>query len=120
MKSNNKLNNTSILIIDNNAKISPIWLIELGKLLLAGKKNDNNNRKIEDIKKKESNNLVLVLLINKPIDKNSAIDDKLWDKGITIALYKPLEFEDNIEWKVKFKCNIEDNAIVFFKSWYLK
>jgi len=43
MKSNNKLNNTSILIIDNNAKISPIWLIELGKLLLAGKKNDNNN-----------------------------------------------------------------------------
>ena len=64
MKSNNKLNNTSILIIDNNAKISLIWLIELGKLLLAGKKNDNNNRKIEDIKKNPSNNLVLVLLIN--------------------------------------------------------
>ncbi len=45
----------------------------------------NNNRKIEDIKKNVSNNLVLVLLINKPINKESPIDDKLWDKGITIA-----------------------------------
>ena len=71
--------------MDNNAKSSPIWLIELGKLLLDSKKNDNNNRKIEDIKNKASINLVLVLLINKPINKESPIDDKLWDNGITIA-----------------------------------
>ncbi len=71
------MNNTSIEINDNNAKISPIELIELGKLLLASKQNDNNNRKIEDIKKNASNNLVLVLLINKPINKESPIDDKL-------------------------------------------
>jgi|TARA_B100000446_G_C10446213_1_gene303464 hypothetical protein len=51
--------------------------MELGKLLLASKKNDNNNLKIEDIKKNASNNLVLVLLINKPINKESPIDDKL-------------------------------------------
>ena len=71
------MNNTSIEINDNNAKISPIELIELGKLLLASKQNDNNNRKIEDIKKNASNNLVLVLLINNPINKESPIDDKL-------------------------------------------
>ena len=59
----------SIEIIETNANISPVWLIELGKLLLAGKKNDNNNRKLEGIKKNESINLVLVLLINKPINK---------------------------------------------------
>ena len=51
--------------------------MELGKLLLASKKNDNNNLKIEDIKKNASNNLVLVLLINKPINKEGPIDDKL-------------------------------------------
>ena len=84
-KRKNKLNNTSIEIIERSAKISPIWLMELGKLLLASKKNDNNNRKIEDIKKNASIHLVLVLLINKPINKESPIDDKLWDKGITIA-----------------------------------
>ena len=39
-KRKNKLNNTSIEIIDNNAKISPIELIGLGKLLLASKKNN--------------------------------------------------------------------------------
>ena len=50
--------------------------MELGKLLLASKKNDNNNLKIEDIKKNASNNLVLLLLINKPINKESPIDDK--------------------------------------------
>ena len=81
----NRLNNISIEIIDNNAKTSPIWLIELGKLLLASKKNNNNNRKVEDIKKNASDNLVLVLLINKPINKESPIDDKLWDNEIIIA-----------------------------------
>ena len=84
MKRKNKLNSRSIEINDNNANISPIWLIELGKLLLESKKNDNNNRKIEDIKNNESINLVLVLLMSKPINKESAIDDKLWDKGIII------------------------------------
>ena len=93
----NKQNNASIEIIDNNARISPIKLIEPGKLLLANKKNNNNNRKIEDIKNNESNNLVLVLLINKPINKNKPIDDKLCDKEIIIAQKIPLEFKDNIE-----------------------
>ena len=77
MKIQNKLNNTSIEIIARYAKISPIELIELGKLLLASKKNNNNNLKIGDIKKNASNNLVLVLLINKPINKEGPIDDKL-------------------------------------------
>ena len=93
----NKQNNASIEIIDTNARISPIKLIELGKLLLANKKKTNNNRKIEDIKNNESNNLVLVLLINKPINKESPIEDKLWDKEIIIAQKIPLEFEDNME-----------------------
>ena len=84
MKRKNKLNSRSIEINDNNANISPIWLIELGKLLLESKKNDNNNRKIEDIKNNEYINLVLVLLMSKPINKESSIDDKLWDKGIII------------------------------------
>ncbi len=55
-------------------------------------------------------------LMNKPISKVAAIDGKLWDKGITIAQVRPLEFRDNIEWIVKFKCNIKDNAIIIFKS----
>ncbi len=62
------LNSISIEIIDTNAKISQIWLIEIGKLLLASKKNHNNNRKTEDIKKNVSNHLVLLL----------AIDQFLW------------------------------------------
>ena len=84
-KRKNKQDKASIEITDNNARISPIWLIEPGKLLLANKRNDNNNRKIEDIKKNASNNLVLVLLINKPINKEGPIGDRLWDKGIAIA-----------------------------------
>ena len=46
----NILNNASIVMIDNNARTSPIKLIELGKLLLANKKNNNNNRIMEDIR----------------------------------------------------------------------
>ena len=44
-KRKNKLNNTSIEIIATNANISPIWLIGLGKLLLANGRNENNNNK---------------------------------------------------------------------------
>ena len=77
-------------------------------------------RSMLEIKKNTSNNLVLVLLINKPINKESPIDDKLWDKEITIAQIIPTEFKDSIEQKLKFKCNIGDNAIIFFKSKYLK
>ena len=54
-----------------------IELIELGKLLLASKKNNNNTRKIEDIKKNASHNRVQDLFINKPINKEGPIDDKL-------------------------------------------
>ena len=93
----NKQNTASIEIIDNNAGISPIGLIEPGKLLLASRKNNNNNRKIEDIKNNESNTLLLLLLIDKPINKEGAIDDKLCAKGIIIAQEIPLEFKDNIE-----------------------
>ena len=68
------------------------------------------------MKKNISISLLLVLLITNPTNKESPIDDKLWLKGIIIQQNKPLEFNDNIEWKVKFKCNIEDNAITFFRS----
>ena len=54
-------------------------------------------RSMLEIKKNTSNNLVLVLLINKPINKESPIDDKLCDKEIIIAQKIPLEFKDNIE-----------------------
>ena len=108
--------NKSIDIIDKKAKISPIKLIEPGKLLLDSINNNKIMRDILDKKKSTSNNLVLTLLINKPINKESAIDDKLWDKLITIAHTIPLLFKDKIELNVKFKCNIEENAIIFFKS----
>ena len=91
-KRKNKQDNASIEEIDNNARISPIGLIEPGKLLLASRRKDNNNRKIVDVKKNASNNLVLVLLINKPINKEGPIGDRLWDKGIAIAQKMPLEF----------------------------
>ena len=73
----NKVNNRSIEIIDNNTRISPIKLIEPGKLLDANKKNKNIKRKIDDIKNNESMTRLLVLLMNKPINKKSAMDDKL-------------------------------------------
>ncbi len=59
---------------------------------------------------------MLVLLINKHINKEDPIDGKRWDKGITIAQVIPLEYKDNIEWKVQSKCKIEDNARIFFKA----
>ncbi len=40
---------------------------------------------IHEKKQYATNNLVLVKLIKKPINKESPIYDKLWDKGITIA-----------------------------------
>jgi hypothetical protein len=40
---------------------------------------------------------VLVLLINKPINKEGPIDVKLCGKGVIIAQKIPLEFEDNNE-----------------------
>ena len=62
---------------------------------------------------------MLVLLIDIPINKEGPIDDELWDEGIAIAQKIPLEFKDNMEWKVTFKCNIGGDAIVFFKSRYI-
>ena len=66
-------------------------------MLIKNNINNNINRKIEEIEKNASNNLVKVLLINKPLNRESPIDDKLWDKLITIPQYIPAEFEDNIE-----------------------
>lgn len=108
--------NILIDIIDKKANISPIKLIVPGKLLLDSIKNNKINRFILDKKKSTSNNLLLTLLINKPINKESAIDDKLCDKLIIIPVNIPLLFKDKIELNVKFKCNIEENAITFFKS----
>ena len=42
--------------------------------------------------------------------------EKLWDNDITNPLTKPHEFNDNNATNTKFKCNIEENAIIFFKS----
>ena len=67
----------SILIIAINDKTSPTKLIEPGILRLA---NINNTRKTRIIKsniKMESKYLEYVLLINKPANKNNAIDEKL-------------------------------------------
>ena len=47
------------------------------------------------------------------------IDDKLWDREVIIAQKTPIEDNDSNEKKVRLRCNIEDNAIIFFKSKYL-
>jgi len=60
------------------------------------------------------------LLINNPANKNNAIDEKLWDNEINTALNKPELLNDNNDTNTKFKCNIDENAIIFFKSKYLK
>lgn len=60
------------------------------------------------------------MLINKPANKNNAIDEKLCDNEINIPLNKPQELNDKHETKTKFKCNIDEKAIIFFKSKYLK
>ena len=59
-------------------------------------------------------------MINKPADKNDAIDEKLWANGINIPLNKPQELNDNNDANTKFKCNIDEKAIIFFKSKYRK
>lgn len=83
----------SIEIIDSKLRISPTELIELGKLLLAKIRKDNSNRKVIEVKKSASSNLVFALLISIPTNKESPMDDKLWDKGIIIAHNNPLEFK---------------------------
>ncbi len=56
------------------------------------------------------------MLINKPANKNKAIDEKLWDNDINMALNKPQELNDNNATNTKFRCNIDEKAIIFFKS----
>tara|TARA_B110000240_G_C13116540_1_gene290729 strand:+ start:41 stop:298 length:258 start_codon:yes stop_codon:yes gene_type:complete len=60
------------------------------------------------------------LLIINPHNKNNAIDEKLCDNEIKIPLNKPHELNDKHETKTKFKCNIDEKAMIFFKSKYLK
>ncbi len=59
-------------------------------------------------------------MINKPANKNDAIDEKLWANDINIPLNKPRELNDNNDANTKFKCNIDEKAIIFFKSKYRK
>ena len=116
----NTIPNILILIIAINDKTSPTKLIEPGILRLA---NINNTRKTRIIKsniKMESKYLEYVLLINKPANKNNAIDEKLWDKQMKKLLNKPHELNDKHETNTKFKCNIDEKAIIFFISKYRK
>jgi len=39
---------------------------------------------------------------------------------MNIPLNNPIELNDKHEIKTKFKCNIDEKAIIFFKSKYLK
>jgi hypothetical protein len=51
---------------------------------------------------------------------NRATEEKLWDNEINIPLSRPHELNDNNEASPKFKCNIDEKAINFFRSKYLK
>ena len=51
-------------------------------------------------------------MIIKPINKNKAIDEKLWDNEINIPLNIPHELNDKVATNTKFKCNIDEKAII--------
>lgn len=61
---------------ENKARISPIKLIELGKLRFERKIEKRQNLKGRERNQKESKNREKVLLIINPANKNKVIEDK--------------------------------------------
>lgn len=102
------------------ANNSPTKLRDPGTLILIKSKNTNSKRKLQSIMNIESINLEYVLLINKPANKNKLIEEKLCANEIMIPLSNPHALNDKHETKARFKCKIEENAMIFFKSKYRK
>ena len=110
----------SIDMMDMKDNNSPIKLIEPGTLRFDSINNIKMLRIIKSNINIESIYREWVLLIIKPVNRNSDIDEKLCDKEMMIPLNKQHELNDKHETKTKFKCNIDEKAIIFFKSKYLK
>jgi hypothetical protein len=58
-------------------------------------------------------------LISRPASINNPIEEKLCDNEINNPLNNPQLPNDKQEQNAKFKCKIEEKAIIFFKSKYL-
>lgn len=87
---------------------------------MESKKQISNPRNWVFIKKKESQYRLYVLLINKPHNKNKDEEVKPCEILIRIPLNNPLQFKLKIDTRDRFKCKIEEKAIIFFKSKYRK
>ena len=106
----------SIEITAIKDNISPTKLRDPGTLRLANINNKSIERTIISNINNESRYLEYVLLISNPANKNKPIDEKLWDNEIKIPLNKPDELKEIIEDNARFRCKIEEKAIIFFKS----
>ena len=60
------------------------------------------------------------MLITRPARRNSPTEEKLCDRDINMPLKSPHELNDSREAKDRFKWRIDEKAIIFFRSKYLK
>lgn len=58
--------------------------------------------------------------MSRPANINKETLDKPWEILITIPLNIPHEFKLKIDIRERFRCNIEEKVMIFFKSKYLK
>lgn len=102
------------------ANNSPMKLIEPGTLRLDSMNRNNNARTMISSINIESKYLEYDLFEIKPMKRKREIEEKEWENEMNEPDNIPHELNDDTEIKTKFKWRIDENAIIFFRSKYLK